>query len=485
MKHFFLHAFGLVAVLVAVPAAATIYEVRPDGTGDFPTIQAAVEAVEDGDVIELTNGTFRGDGNRDVAFLGKEITIRSQSGSPRSCFVDCEGSSGDRHRGFLFVNSENLSSVLEGITIKGGYAYEGGAIKGEGASPTILNCAFIGNNAWLGGAIHGALFTPWLEDCHFESNNASATAGALFYDNGNVYLTRCSFKQNLAEAGHGGGAIYLWWAGLRSVTDCAFVGNQATLGGAISGTLSSFPSEIVRCTFSGNVAYDSAGGAIGLVFGTLRLTDCLFIGNQAAGTHFLDGGGGLWLSSLTLEMSGCTIAQNSSGAPGGGFILDDTDGPITVQNSTFFGNSAPEASGFYAWSGDQVLIENSSITFGIGGQAVMCPSDAVIQCCDIYGNEGGDWVGPLEDDYGINGNFAANPLFCDPDDVGIPTLHSQASPYSLHTDSPCLPGNHPDGYDCGLIGAHGPACGPSSSQTGDKGAAVEVTTWGRVKSGYR
>ena len=44
--------------------------------------------------------------------------------------------------------------------------------------------------------------------------------------------------------------------------------------------------------------------------------------------------------------------------------------------------------------------------------------------------------------------------------------------------SPCLPGNHPDGYDCGLIGAWGEgcSCGPNRRQP---------TTWGSIKSTYR
>jgi len=52
----------------AGPSVATVYEVRPDGFGDFPTIQAAIEGAVDGDVIELTNGVFLGEGNRDVDY---------------------------------------------------------------------------------------------------------------------------------------------------------------------------------------------------------------------------------------------------------------------------------------------------------------------------------------------------------------------------------------------------------------------------------
>ena len=89
---------------LAFPAAvfATTYVVRPDGTGDFPNIQAAVVAAESGDSVELTDGTFSGAGNRDIDYLGKAITIGSQSGNPEACIINCEGGAAEPHRGFLF-----------------------------------------------------------------------------------------------------------------------------------------------------------------------------------------------------------------------------------------------------------------------------------------------------------------------------------------------------------------------------------------------
>lgn len=44
------------------------YVVSPDGTGAFPTIQEAIDAIPQGSVIELTDGIFTGDGNRDLDF---------------------------------------------------------------------------------------------------------------------------------------------------------------------------------------------------------------------------------------------------------------------------------------------------------------------------------------------------------------------------------------------------------------------------------
>jgi hypothetical protein len=109
----------VLAVAGAVGAAAATFVVRPDGTGDYPTIQAAINASSAGDVIELTDGVFTGSGNRDVEFGGREVTVRSQSGDPATCIIDCEGTQADTHRAFLFLNGEGPSAMLRWLTITG------------------------------------------------------------------------------------------------------------------------------------------------------------------------------------------------------------------------------------------------------------------------------------------------------------------------------------------------------------------------------
>ena len=78
------------------------------------TIQAAIDEVVDGDVIELIDGMFTGDGNRDMDYLGKALTIRSQSGDPDLCITPC-GALAEEHRGFHFHSNEGPGSVLSGI----------------------------------------------------------------------------------------------------------------------------------------------------------------------------------------------------------------------------------------------------------------------------------------------------------------------------------------------------------------------------------
>jgi hypothetical protein len=155
---------------IGVGASADTLLVSPDGTGEYPTIQGAIDAAVDGDVIELADGTYRGEGNRDIEYLGKAITVQSASGDPTACILNCEGPG---NRGFHFRHDEGPASVLVGVTVMNGsppgvWSFDGGgAIRcNPNASPTIANCVFRDNWAingsdwsWDGGAI-AAYSTP-------------------------------------------------------------------------------------------------------------------------------------------------------------------------------------------------------------------------------------------------------------------------------------------------------------------------------------
>ena len=100
-------------------AHGATYLIEPDGSGAFPTIQAAIDAALPGDVIELADGVFKGTGNRDLNFNGKAITIRSLSGNPRLSIIDGEGVYPTTvHRGFDFKTAEGAGSVVSNITIR-------------------------------------------------------------------------------------------------------------------------------------------------------------------------------------------------------------------------------------------------------------------------------------------------------------------------------------------------------------------------------
>lgn len=117
-----------------------------------------------------------------------------------------------------------------------------------------------------------------------------------------------------------------------------------------------------------------------------------------------------------------------------------------LSHCTLYANSAQQGSGIYADHGELLTIENSIIAFGASGAAIRWGTPT-IRCCNLYANEGGDWIYPLEDLLGVDGNVSEDPLFCNADEGN----------FTLHSDSGCAEENN---AACGQIGAHGIGCGP-------------------------
>jgi hypothetical protein len=106
--------------LTASTATADIIYVNADGSGDYPTIQAAIDAATDGDEVVLRAGIYTGNGNRDIDFKAKAITVRSLHPDDDDCMhqtiIDPEGI------GVIvrFINDEGPESVFEGFTLGAG-----------------------------------------------------------------------------------------------------------------------------------------------------------------------------------------------------------------------------------------------------------------------------------------------------------------------------------------------------------------------------
>ncbi|MCK4413429.1 MAG: T9SS type A sorting domain-containing protein [Candidatus Eisenbacteria sp.] len=375
-----LYASLLLAVLVPSLAAARTWYVLPDGSGDAPTIQAAIDSADAGDIVELADGTFTGDGNYDLDYVGETITVRSQSGEPELCIIDCEGSPGNPHRGFHFHSGETSGAVVEGLTITNGYQptdVYGGAIYITSASPTLTNCIFTGNHADWGGAISCEYCYSAISDCIFSGNTAGGAGGLDCGVSSSPTVTNCVFAGNSAQGAAGGMAA--WDGCYPIVTNCIFENNEAD----ISGGFHSF-------------AFISA---------SQTLSGCTFLGNSAVSAG---GGMGVWGASPS------------------------------VTSCTFSGNAAPEGGGLYVFGASaSVTLENSIVAFSTAGEGVYSGSvgNVTLTCCDLFDNAGGDWVGNIADQSGSAGNIGADPLFCG-------GVHSE-SPYTLWDDSPCAPDYNP------------------------------------------
>ena len=247
-----LRTTSFVVLLLACPAfaAAATCLVNAQGTGDYPNIGAAMAAAEDGDVIELADGVYTGTGNRDLDFEGKAIVIRSQSADPTACVIDCDGSPGDPHRAFEFMLGEDETSVVEGLTIRGGFAWKGGGLIAYNASPGIVNCIFEDNGAdQEGGGIYGYLCGSSISGCTFARNTSPSGGGIYLYQCFGMQISSGTFSGNAATSGS---ALYCQSSSPTIAhTICVF----GTDGEAIGGDQGANP-VLTCCDVYGNAGGD-------------------------------------------------------------------------------------------------------------------------------------------------------------------------------------------------------------------------------------
>ncbi len=255
----------------------------------FSTIQSAVDASRDGDTIIVADGTYTGQGNRDIDFYGKGITIKSKNG-PAYCIIDCQGSQAEPHRAFYMHSGEERDSVIDGFTIINGYAPfdgeyfnrdDGGAICIDGnaewpwvdyTSPTVKNCIMRNNSASYGGGIFMSYGEPMIINCEVSGNQ--------------------------------GDGIYYRWHGSPTISHCKIVNN----------------------TGMGVVSELTLEGWAGMIIKNSLIAD--------------NGEGGIYLSSGRLRISGCTIVNNKGYAiSGSNASLIGLDPRITVANSIVWGNT--------------------------------------------------------------------------------------------------------------------------------------------------
>ena len=327
-------------------------------------------------------------------------------------------------------------SVLEGITIAGGQTLHVVAgVYCNGSSPTFSNCIIRGNGSSFG-------------------------TGGMYCENGSSpTLTDCLFSNNLSFNGDER-------TGRTPLRETGSSGSSPHVGGMACDHLSS--PKLVNCTFVGNSvsgAYIYGTGALSC--GSATVIGCAFTQNSGIGHGAVTSFDGTFIDCTFLENdAGAYYVPRGGGDPGLGGGL--TCGPAVIDNCTFVGNSASPnyGGGIYCGTGSSPTITNTIVAFSETAAGIDCADLApTLTCCDLFGNEGGDWTGLIADQLGTNGNISEDPLFC-----GL-----LLEDFTIRSDSPCAPFTPPN-EECDLIGAWLIGCaGPSPT---------ERSTWGRIKATF-
>lgn len=246
------------------------------------TIQDAIDAATDGDVILVTNGVYDTGGRvvretlTNRVSITKPLTVESVNGPAVTIIEGYQVpgvTNGDGAiRGVYMTNNTALIgfTITHGAThlnVSPGYDEDGGGVFCENLTNSVVsNCVIIANSASAGGGVQGGT----LNNCVVASNSDLVFVGGTLYS---------------------------------TLNDCLVVGNySAGSTGGVYGSpgtgapLTNFTATSANnCRIIGNSSANTAGGANQMI-----LNNCVIAGNQGPGAY-------------ASRLYNCTVVGNSIG----------------------------------------------------------------------------------------------------------------------------------------------------------------------------
>jgi len=296
-------------VSFTVSVHRTYWIVHADGSGQRATIQAALDAMVDGDTLTLSDGVYTGVGNRTLRFNGKSLLLRSENG-PDVTVIDCES----QDRGFDLTYGEGPGAVITGVTVTNAAQTNGAGFHITNGSPTIVNNVISNCIANRGGGLRITGGAPLLRNNVIIGNTASE-GGGIFLSDASPVIEGNTLVGNGAAVG---GGIYL-----RNDSDPVI--NNTIIAFGTQGPALQCESTAANPTVSCSNVYGNAGGdaICGTDAGDNISVDPLFCGPPASGDVTL------------VDISPCAPANNicatligarpvACGAPGIVVAIPDT-----------------------------------------------------------------------------------------------------------------------------------------------------------------
>lgn len=241
---------------------------------DFDTIQAGIDAAEEGDTVLVQPGIYE----ENIDFIGKAIAVFGDFDDPSNVIID--GS--ERGSVVTFSHDEPEGAMLLGFTIRNGFNENGGGILCNGiARPVLKHLIVTSNRAEVCGggicALDGS--HPSLSSSIIEIDSACSGGGIYYSGDAALDLYSVTVCDNFAS--NMGGGIFGRTTSQMNISHVSIVNNYA---GSIGGGYYHWQYEGVAplmefVTISGNNS-EVLGGLCIEANGGEDFTNCIFWNNS-------------------------------------------------------------------------------------------------------------------------------------------------------------------------------------------------------------